>query len=340
MIQTCDSVVIFGGSGYIAGYTLNYLVEHELAQKIYLIDIKSPRTEVWTTKTHSLYDQGRLIFINMDVRNPIDLDATGVDCIFNYAAIHREPGHEPAEYFETNIKGADHVVAFAEKTGCKQLIFTSSIAPYGHAEVARTEQSQVVPYSPYGSSKLVAEKIHEAWRSRDAERYLVIVRPGVIYGPHEDGNVPRLKNALKRGLFCYVGNKSVRKSGGYVKELVSSIFWTMNWAHSRQQHSVLYNFSFPEPPELERYVDAIKTVGGYHKPVPVIPYALVIMISYVLLAISKPLGVSTPAHPERVKKLRVDNQIIPQFLIDESYPYKYDLVGSLEDWKSDTPDEW
>ena len=340
MVQTSNSVVIFGGSGYIAGYTLNSIVEQEIADKIYLVDIKTPRTEVWSAKTRYLFDQGRVIHIAADVRKPIDIDISNVSLIFNYAAIHREPGHEPVEYFETNIKGADNVVSFAEKLNCNQLVFTSSIAPYGHSEVARTEQSQVVPYSPYGSSKLVAEKIHEAWLSRDANRSLVIVRPGVIYGPHEDGNVPRLKNALKRGLFCYVGNKSVRKSGGYVKELVASIFWTIEWAMDRQKNYVLYNFSFSKPPELKRYVEAIKAVGGYHKLVPVIPYPLVLMTSYVLLALTKPLGINTPAHPERVKKLRVDNQIIPQFLIDEGYPFEYDLLSSLEDWKSDAPHEW
>ena len=340
MLKSYESVVIFGGSGYIGGYTLNHLIENSLAKKVYLLDIKTPRTEVWSPLTKKRYDSGDVVYISADVRKPIDLDASHVECIFNFAAIHREPGHEPAEYFETNIKGAEHVVAYAEKVNCKELVFTSSIAPYGHAEVARTEQSQVVPYSPYGSSKLVAEKIHESWQSRNPDRYLVIVRPGVIFGPHEDGNVPRLKTALKKGLFCYVGNKSVRKSGGYVKELVTSFFWVLDWAKSRQKHHVLYNFSFPEPPKLESYVEAIKKVGDYHKPVPVIPYSMVLAASYVLLTICKPLGIHTPAHPQRIKKLKVDNQIIPQFLIDQGYPYKYDLIESLRDWKSDAPHEW
>ena len=35
--------------------------------------------------------------------------------VFNFAAVHRTPGHEDHEYFETNINGAENVVAFAEK---------------------------------------------------------------------------------------------------------------------------------------------------------------------------------------------------------------------------------
>ena len=35
------------------------------------------------------------------------------DVIFNFAAVHRTPGHEDHEYFETNIRGAENVVAFA-----------------------------------------------------------------------------------------------------------------------------------------------------------------------------------------------------------------------------------
>ena len=341
MIQACDSVVIFGGSGYIAGYTLNYLVEKGLAKKIYLVDIKPPRTEVWTIKTHSFYDQGRVIYINADVRHSIDLDIPLVDCIFNYAAIHREPGHEPEEYFETNIKGAEHVVDFAENVNCKTLIFTSSIAPYGHATVARTEQSQVVPYSPYGSSKLTAEKIHEGWqRAESVSRKLIVVRPGVIFGPHEDGNVPRLRNALKKGLFCYVGNKQVRKSGGYVKELVNSIFWVLKWMEQNKRHSVLYNFSLPKPPTLLEYVQAIQKVGGIKRWVPTLPYPLLLAVAHVLNAISKLFRFNQPVHPDRIKKLRVDNMIIPEFLVENGYSFAYDLESCLLDWKRDVPDEW
>lgn len=336
-----STVVIFGGSGYIAGYTVNYLIEHDLSDLIVLVDIKQPRIEVWTDKVTKAFSDGQVKYIAGDVREAIQLDLDSVDLIVNYAAIHREPGHEAYEYFETNIKGAENVVTFAESVGCETIVFTSSIAPYGHANVARTEKSQVVPYSPYGSSKLTAEKIHEGWqRAASSQRKLMIVRPGVIFGPHEDGNVPRLRGALKKGLFCYVGNKEVRKSGGYVKELVNTVFWVYNWMEEHQQQTVLYNFSLPQPPTLEEYVETIQKVAGIKRWVPTLPFRLLLGISHVIQAVSTLVGINQPVHPDRIKKLKVDNMIIPEFLVDNGYPFLYDLESCLSDWKKDVPDEW
>lgn len=341
VMNDCNEVLVIGGSGYIGSYTVNELCKRYSQIGICIIDIKEPRRECWNEDAHQAEKAGRLRFILADVRDPLSQSIPQPDYIYNFAAIHREPGHEPYEYYETNIKGAQNVVDFAEKVGCNNILFTSSIAPYGHAEVARTESSQVVPYSPYGSSKLAAEKIHEGWQHANREeRKLIIVRPGVIYGPHEDGNVPRLRGALKKGLFCYVGNKDVRKSGGYVKELVNTFFWVDQWMSANDQNSVLYNFSLPEPPTLEEYVKTILKVAGMRRWVPSLPYSAILAVSYGLESIATILRIKQPAHPDRIRKLKVDNMIIPQFLIDKEYPFHFNLEECLEDWKKDVPSEW
>jgi nucleoside-diphosphate-sugar epimerase len=290
---------------------------------------------------HDAHKQGIIQFFECDVRNEIDLPIVDVDFIFNYAAVHREPGHEAFEYYETNIRGAETVIDFATKINCQNIFFTSSIAPYGHSDSARDESSKVVPYSPYGGSKLVAEKIHYGWHSVSPdERTLVIVRPGVIYGPHEDGNVPRLRDALKKRMFCYVGNKDVRKAGGYVKELVSSIFWLIEHLDNTDRKYALYNFSNKTPPTLEEYVTPICSVLEEKIIVPTLPYNLVLIISRAIHFTSKLFGIKHPVHPQRIKKLRVNNIIIPNYLITQGYHFKYDLKSSMLDWKKDTPEEW
>ena len=65
-------------------------------------------------------------FIEYDIRKPIEnlpFTPTEDDVIFNFAAVHRAPGHEDHEYFETNIRGAENVVAFAEKWVSIQPLF-------------------------------------------------------------------------------------------------------------------------------------------------------------------------------------------------------------------------
>ena len=135
------------------------------------------------------------------------------DIIFNFAAVHRTPGHEDHEYFETNIRGAENVVAFAEKWNIKKIVFTSSIAPYGAAEELKKETTLPNPNTAYGISKLVAEKIHEKWQNGDAaHRQLTIVRPGVVFGKGENGNFTRLYWAIRGHKFAYKDVTALRCS--------------------------------------------------------------------------------------------------------------------------------
>ena len=72
---------------------------------------------------------------------------------------------------------------FCREVRNKEIVFTSSIAPYGAAEDLKTEDTLPTPNTPYGISKLVAEKIHTIWQAKKSnERQLTIVRPGVVFG--------------------------------------------------------------------------------------------------------------------------------------------------------------
>ena len=95
---------------------------------------------------------------------------------------------------------------------CKQIIFTSSISPYGIEDKLKDEDTIPCPNTPYGSSKLAAEKIHIAWQNRDIKnRILTIVRPGVVFGKGEGGNMSRLVKLIHKNFFFYMGNKDTEK---------------------------------------------------------------------------------------------------------------------------------
>jgi nucleoside-diphosphate-sugar epimerase len=262
------------------------------------------------------------------------------DLVFNLAAVHREPGHAPTEYFETNLLGAEHVSAWASTVDCDTLVFTSSISPYGPSEEKKVETSLPTPETPYGSSKLAAEKIHLGWQSAKASRKLLIMRPGVIFGPGEGGNVTRLVRSLMGGYFVYLGNRKTVKAAGYVKELCRAMIFGVETLHSTDRSWLILNFTMDPPPTMEQMVNAILRIGGKARRPLNMPRRLLLGLSYPLAAVERIFGVKMPIHPVRVRKLFRSNNIWPEGLRSLGYQYAYTLETAMEDWKKEAPQDF
>jgi nucleoside-diphosphate-sugar epimerase len=337
-----QTIVIFGGSGFIGSHLAAVLLQQG-AGIIYVVDIKPPPGAGYSNEFTPTVSANQVKYINVDVRQPIEYPdlPCKVDLIVNLAAIHREPGHEPHEYFETNIPGAENVCAWAEKIGCEHIVFTSSIAPYGPCETPKSEASIPCPETAYGSSKLVAEKIHLAWQGADtARRKLVIVRPGVVFGPGEGGNVTRLVRAVLGRYFFYMGNRQTIKAGIYVKELCHSILWALDKVDHSGTGWLLYNATMNPAPAVEDYVTTICKVAGVKRACPGVPYALLYVVAGMLEIGARPLGVKHPFSPVRIRKLVRSNNIQAEVLRERGYEYRYTLKTALEDWKHDFPQDW
>lgn len=335
-----ETAVIFGGSGFIGSHFSQYLLDNNIVSKVVVADI-APLDEGRITEKYLAYVQSRKIsFIECDVRNEIGFTLhDDAQLIVNFAAVHREPGHEAGEYYETNLLGAENVCAWADKVGCQKIIFTSSIAPYGPSEATRDESSLPVPATAYGGSKLAAEKIHQIWQAADkVNRKLVIVRPGVVFGAGEGGNVTRLIKATINRYFFYMGNRNTRKAGIYVKELCNAMWWALN--EKAQKEPILFNMSMNPGPTIEEYVHTVCDVAEIKRFVQNVPYSLMYMASLIIDPIAKLVGVDQPISPIRMRKLVKSNNIIPQYLADNSYVYLYTFKQALTDWRLDNKKDW
>lgn len=319
------NILITGSSGFIAKHLLNKCINNH---KIFGIDLIS------SNKFTTILDLKKKINV-LNLPNKIDL-------IVNLAAIHREPGHNANEYFETNILGAENITEFAEKVKCNRIIFTSSISPYGIEDKIKDEDTVPCPNTPYGSSKLAAEKIHIAWQNRDLKRrILTIVRPGVVFGKGEGGNMSRLVKLIHKNFFFYMGNKKTQKAGIYVKELVNQILWV----HEKQVKNklpkiTLFNATMWPNPSISDYVNSVKKVAGIKRIVPSVPYWFLMSFGFIFEFLFKALGKQNPFSPVRLRKLVRPNLVKPSFLLKNKYKPIYTLRSALEDWKKEDPEVW
>jgi nucleoside-diphosphate-sugar epimerase len=269
----------------------------------------------------------------LDVRRPIDpAAAAGAQVIYNLAAIHTTPGHPAHEYYETNVFGALNTVALARAIDCPTIVFTSSISIYGPTEDLVTEASPPAPTTHYGRSKLMAEQIHRQWLAAVPQsNRLVVVRPGVIFGPGERGNYTRLARALRRGGFAYPGRKTTIKSGGHVDELLS----TFAFALARPEREITFNFAYPDESTTEDIVRVFSEVAGFRAQVPTVPLGLLLFAASGF-ELAAAMGLKTPIHRERVMKLVRSTRITPAWLNGAGYAFATDLRKALESWRDET----
>ena len=191
-------IAIIGGSGFI-GTRLSCQLSQ--SGKLFQIIDKAP-SGFFPDK----------VFIS-DVRDPLSLAfSSPPSVIINLAAEHRDDVRPLTLYDEVNVGGARNVCEFARSQRINKIIFTSSVAVYGFAPLGTNESGSIAPFNDYGRTKWEAEQVYKHWQSEDPQnRTLVIIRPTVVFGERNRGNVYNLLRQIASGKFLMVGDGVNRK---------------------------------------------------------------------------------------------------------------------------------
>ena len=152
-------------------------------------------------------------------------DFSQYDTVFHVAGIaHVDPKPEMAPlYYKVNRDLTIEIAKYAKENGVKQFIFMSSGIVYKSSKSLRgdvkTKDTLPCPNDFYGDSKLQAEN---GLKELDCPTFKVcILRPPMIYGPGNKGNLPRLGwLATKTPLFPAWHNK---RSMLYVENLAEFV---------------------------------------------------------------------------------------------------------------------
>jgi nucleoside-diphosphate-sugar epimerase len=202
------SITIIGGSGFVGSFLIKELEGFNIGN----LD-KNPSP---------FYDKNTVIG-DIRVIDEIKIPK-GTDSVVLLAAEHRDDVSPVTLYYDVNVQGTKNVLHAMDSAGVKNLVFTSSVAIYGLNKKNPNETHKEDPFNHYGKSKWEAELVIKEWYENDpTNKSVTILRPTVIFGERNRGNVYNLLKQISSGKFMMIGKGQNKKSMAYVGNIVALI---------------------------------------------------------------------------------------------------------------------
>jgi len=220
--------------------------------------------------------------------------------IVNLAAEHRDDVSPRSLYDEVNVQGARNICAVAREKQVRCIVFTSSVAVYGFAPLGTDESGTINPFNDYGRTKYEAEQVLRAWQEEaPATRTLVIVRPTVVFGENNRGNVYNLLRQIAIGRFVMIGDGMNRKSMAYVENVAAFL------QHSLTSPPGVHVFNYVDKPDFTMNELVSQVSGLLDRPNPSrvrLPVAAGLLIGSCFDVAAKVSGRKFPISAVRVRK--------------------------------------
>ena len=150
-------VLVLGGAGYIGSHMLKHLCSKGYQPTIF-DNLSTGHREITSGKD----------FVEGDIRSADDLSrafsSRNIDVVMHFAGscYVGESVADPAKYYSNNVLGTMRVLDAMRQYGVSRLVYSSSCTTYG-VPVANpiSERHSQIPVSPYGMSKLIAERMSQ-----------------------------------------------------------------------------------------------------------------------------------------------------------------------------------
>jgi nucleoside-diphosphate-sugar epimerase len=209
------NVLITGVNGFVGSNLINNIDHHD---QIYGLDIEK-KTKEGLVKTFTWNEFQKI---------------PSLDAIIHLAGKAHDTKNTSSEkeYFDVNVGLTKKIIEFYFKSSATKFIFFSSVKAVADflKSSPLNEEINPDPKTPYGKSKLEAEKsILSEWRKYkknsdfdygSSKKDVYILRPCMIHGPGNKGNLNLLYNLSRKGLpwplgafennrsFCSIDNLS------------------------------------------------------------------------------------------------------------------------------------
>ena len=308
-----NKITVIGGSGFVGTNLCRQL------------SLKQQDFEIIDLKISNQFPEKCKIG---DVR---DIDALrqtiNGNVIVNLAAVHRDDIRDKSQYRRTNVDGAENITKVCEEKGIEKIVFTSTVAVYGFAEPRHGMRlvRSVLSMSTVGLS-LRLRKSYAHWQSK-GQNALLIVRPTVIFGEGNRGNVFNLLNQIASGKFVMIGKGENKKSMAYIGNVVAFLETCIT---TKRKYGV-YNYVDTPDLTMNELVSQLRSkLKGKNGIGPRLPYWLGLILGYTADVVAQLSGKNLPVSSIRVKKFAssTEFQSVKESL--DNFRPPFDLIDGVQ----------
>lgn len=251
----------------------------------------------------------------------------GFDLVVLLAAQHRDDVSPTSLYYDVNVGGMEKTLKAMEVNGVKRLVFFSSVAVFGLNKPNPAEDYEPKePFNHYGKSKWQAEQVAQKWFETHKDWNIDIIRPTVIFGERNRGNVYNLLKQIAGGKFLMVGKGDNCKSMAYVGNIVAFVKYMID------EVTEGYNvFNYIDKPDMtmNELVPLVSKVLNKHIPSVHFPYWLGMCGGYCFDALAFVTGKKLAISSVRVKKFCATTQFCADKVLATGFKAPYTLAEGL-----------
>ncbi|OBS13110.1 UDP-N-acetylglucosamine 4-epimerase [Elizabethkingia miricola] len=204
-------IAVIGGSGFVGTRLIDILIS---AGQYNLLNIDKNVSEKFPDIS---------VIGNVMDKDTLISQLQGTDVVVLLAAEHRDDVAPVSLYYDVNVEGMRNTLEAMEANNVKRIIFTSSVAIYGLDKNNPDESFPADPFNHYGKSKWDAEQLLQEWYKKHEDWNINIIRPTVIFGEGNRGNVYNLLNQIANGKFMMIGKGNNQKSMSYIRNVIAFI---------------------------------------------------------------------------------------------------------------------
>jgi nucleoside-diphosphate-sugar epimerase len=285
--------LVIGSSGFIGAQLVDALIQGGL--EVLGMDLRRPD------------EDGPFAFCYGDVRSRSDLRraAAGADLIINLAAQHRDFGVSREAYFAVNDAGTRNVVETATELGITRHVYFSSVAVY-RPDGTATEETPFGSGVPYGESKVAGERHVMQWAAASPHHQAIIIRPCVVFGPRNYGNMYNLIRTIAARRFVMVGDGGNVKSVAYVENLADATLFVLKRIRPGLD---IYNYSDYPHMTASELVSMVSRSLGISPPALRLPLGPTLAAARIMDVVAQCTGYDLPITANRIRKLNTSTVI-------------------------------